>query len=347
MRDSFENKTFLALLAGVTILLALILFPYAGPLLWAVIIAIVFDPIQQRLVERWPGKEGRAAGVTLLLVLLLVIIPLLAVGSGVVGEIVNAIAWLRTNPIDLAAMLRDVIEGLPRWLQRLLARTDINELARNQDRLLGGLLGSFNSVATRLLNIGQGAFVFLVQLGVLLYVTFFLLRDGRRIGARALDELPIPPVARAAMASRFIAVIRATIRGGLIVAVLQGLLGGIIFWALGIGAPLLWGSLMAVGSLIPAVGTGLVWVPMALFLLATGAVWKAMILVACGLFVIGMIDNLLRPILIGKDTKMPDWLVFVTTLGGIAVFGINGFVIGPVIAGLFLAAWEAFALIRR
>ena len=123
-------------------------------------------------------------------------------------------------------------------------------------------------------------------------------------------------------------------------ALVQGALGGLILWLLGIGGPVLWGALMAVLSLLPAVGAAIVWLPVAVYLLATGAVWKGVVLIAYGMLVIGLIDNILRPILVGKDTQMPDYLVLISTLGGIATMGLNGFVIGPVIAALFITLWD-------
>ena len=136
--------------------------------------------------------------------------------------------------------------------------------------------------------------------------------------------------------------VRATVKGNIVVAVIQGTIGGVIFWALGIKGALLWGTLMAFLSLLPAVGSALVWVPAAGYLLLTGALWRGLILVLVGVLVIGLIDNVLRPILVGKDTRMPDYVVLVSTLGGISIFGINGFVIGPLIAALFIAAWTLF-----
>jgi predicted PurR-regulated permease PerM len=120
-------------------------------------------------------------------------------------------------------------------------------------------------------------------------------------------------------------------------------LGGLIFWILGIQGPVLWGVLMAFLSLLPAVGAGLIWLPVAIYFIATGGVWQGVILIAYGVFVIGLVDNVLRPILVGKDTKMPDYVVLISTLGGMALFGLTGFVIGPVIAALFIATWDLFA----
>jgi predicted PurR-regulated permease PerM len=126
----------------------------------------------------------------------------------------------------------------------------------------------------------------------------------------------------------------------------QGALGGLIFWLLGIHAALLWAVLMAAVSLLPAVGTALIWLPVAVYLLASGSVSKGIVLVAYGVVVIGLVDNVLRPVLVGKDTKLPDYVILVSTLGGIAIFGFNGLVIGPVIAAMFMAAWDIFAASR-
>jgi predicted PurR-regulated permease PerM len=130
------------------------------------------------------------------------------------------------------------------------------------------------------------------------------------------------------------------------VAVLQGLIGGLLFWALGIHAPLLWGVAMAVLAFLPVVGTGLVWLPVAIYLLATGAILQGVVLLLCGIFIIGMVDNVVRPILVGRDTRLPDWLVLVSTLGGLAALGANGVVVGPVVAALFVTVWRIFSATR-
>ena len=145
------------------------------------------------------------------------------------------------------------------------------------------------------------------------------------------------------MFAKFAEVSRATMKGTLVIGLIQGILGGLIFWVLGIDGAVFWGTLMVILSLVPVVGAGLIWAPAALIMLANGAFYKAIILVAFGVLVIGLVDNLLRPILVGRDTKMPDYLVLLSTLGGLTVFGASGFVIGPVIAALFLALWVMFS----
>jgi predicted PurR-regulated permease PerM len=143
--------------------------------------------------------------------------------------------------------------------------------------------------------------------------------------------------------SKFTTVIRATVKGNVVVAAAQGTLGGIMFSFLGIQGALLWGFVMAFLSLLPAVGAGLIWLPVAIYFLFTGAVWQGITLIAFGVLVIGLVDNILRPILVGRDTKIPDYVILISTLGGMVLFGLNGFVIGPVIAALFIAAWDLFS----
>jgi predicted PurR-regulated permease PerM len=143
--------------------------------------------------------------------------------------------------------------------------------------------------------------------------------------------------------AKFADVALATIKGTLVVGVVQGAIGAVLFWILGIPAPVFWGSLMAVLSVLPAVGPGLIWLPAAVILLAMGQILKGIVLIVAGVLVIGLVDNMLRPLLVGHDTQMPDYLVLLATLGGLAVFGVSGFVIGPVIAAFFLVVWEMFA----
>ncbi len=180
----------------------------------------------------------------------------------------------------------------------------------------------------------------------MLYLLFFLLRDGDDLARRIKDAIPLRPEQQRALFDKFTVVIRATVKGNVVVAVLQGALGGLIFWLLGIHAPLLWAVVMAVLSLLPAVGAALVWLPAAIYLLAAGHVWQGVLLIGYGVLVIGLVDNFVRPVLVGKDTQMPDYVVLVSTLGGIAIFGFNGFLIGPVIAAMFIAVWGTFSSSR-
>jgi predicted PurR-regulated permease PerM len=167
--------------------------------------------------------------------------------------------------------------------------------------------------------------------------------DFASIRAEIEQIIPLGEKNREILRDKFLVVIRATIKGSLIIAIIQGSLGGLVFWALDIRGALLWAVLMGIFSLIPAIGTGFVWVPVALFLLITGDVWQGVVLIICGVFLISMVDNLVRPTLVGRDTRMPDYVVLISTLGGLQLFGINGIVIGPLVAALFIALWGIFS----
>ena len=179
----------------------------------------------------------------------------------------------------------------------------------------------------------------MLAFGVGLYVTYFLLRDGREAAAAIVRALPLEKSVAEQLAERFVAIVRATVKGSGIVALAQGVLGAITFWIVGMPSVVIFGVLMAVFSLLPAVGPAIVWVPAAIWLLAIGAIWQGIVVIISGVAVIGLVDNALRPILVGRDTGIPDWIILVTTLGGIAVAGVSGIVIGPLVAGLFLAGW--------
>jgi predicted PurR-regulated permease PerM len=198
-------------------------------------------------------------------------------------------------------------------------------------------------VGTHALGITQDTFDYVGGLFITLYLTFFLIRDGEAVARAVRRAVPLAPPHKRELFEKFATVIRATVKGSLLVAAVQGALGGIAFWFLGLSGAVLWAVLMAVLSLLPAIGAALVWLPVAAYLLLTGALWQGLALVAWGVLVIGLVDNVLRPVLVGKDTRMPDYVVMISTLGGVAVFGVNGLVVGPAIAAMFIAVWHIYA----
>jgi len=231
-------------------------------------------------------------------------------------------------------------------LRAVLHPEDLGNLAELQEKLTESLRQISQFVATQALAIGQNTLDLVVSFFVMLYLMFFLLRDGAGLSRRVRDAVPLNDAHKRDLTAKFATVVRATVKGNVVVAVVQGALGGIAFAVLGIHAALLWAVLMAFLSLLPAVGAGLIWVPVAIYFLVTGVVWKGLALIAYGVLVIGLVDNVLRPVLVGKDTKLPDYVVLISTLGGMALFGLNGFVIGPVIAAMFMAVWDLFGVER-
>jgi len=319
---------------------------FFAPILWSVIAAILFMPVNRRLLAAMPGRPGGAAGLTLLLIIALVIIPAILLAVALTQEVSVFYARIQSGEIDFAVLFARLQDSLPRWMANYLDRYGLTDFDALQARLNAALASSFRTLAAQAVLIGQSAFGFLVALGVMLYLTFFLLRDGEALTARVMRMTPLRAAPRQALLRQFVMVVRATIKGSIVVAIAQGMLGGTIFWLLGVEGALLWAVLMTFFSLLPAVGTGLIWVPVAIYLIATGALAKGLILVFCGLFVIGLVDNLLRPILVGRDTRLPDYVVLITTLGGLELFGFSGIVIGPVIAALFIAIWSIVSDMR-
>jgi len=341
--SSLHYRTFLLLLVVVSIAFGWLLWPFYGAVFWGAILAILFAPLQRRLVARIGGRRNLAALITLLLVLFLVILPLVVISGSLVNEGANLYQSIKSGQLNFGAYFQQAMEALPPSVHDLLARFDLADIPSLQEKLSAGAMQASQFLATQALSIGQDTFQFVISFGIMLYLLFFLLRDGPQLGLRIKRAMPLSHAHKQHLFRKFTTVVRATVKGNIAVAASQGLLGGIIFSILGIQGALLWGVIMGFLSLLPAVGAGLIWAPVAIYFLLTGATVKGVVLIAFGVLVIGMVDNVLRPILVGKDTKMPDYVVLISTLGGMALFGLNGFVIGPLIAALFMASWDLFS----
>ena len=340
---SLQSKFFLLLLAAVSLAFAGILWPLYEAIFWGVTLAIIFFPLHRRLLQRMPLRPNLAALTTLTLCLVVAILPMVLLGVSLIQEASHIYERLRTGQLNVGTYFQQIIAALPSWLVAMLDRLGLLSITELQQKLSATAVQGGQFIATRALNIGQNTFQFVISFGIMLYLLFFFLRDGQALAKRIRNAIPLQEHHKRDLSRKFTTVIRATVKGNIVVAASQGALGGLIFWVLGIQGPVLWGVLMAFLSLLPAVGAGLIWVPVAIYFLATGAVWQGVVLTAFGVFVIGLVDNILRPVLVGKDTKMPDYIVLISTLGGMALFGLTGFVIGPVIAALFMACWDLFA----
>ena len=339
-RAGAEGPAFWVLLCAVTLALGWILVPFYGTILWSAIIAMVFAPVNARLLVWARGRKTVAALGTLLSIAVLVMLPFAVVTGALVNEAAHVSQQLRSGEIDPARFFSGLFGTLPDWLVSLLGRFGFGDFATVQRKLTTELSQAGQFIAKQALSIGQNTFNFLANLCIAGYLAFFLIRDGDALARGARHALPLDAGAKRALFAQFTTVIRATVKGNLLVAAVQGAVGGLAFWFLDVSGALLWAVLMAFLSLLPAIGAALVWAPVAIYFLVTGALWQALALAAWGVLVIGLIDNLLRPLLVGKDTRMPDYVVMITTLGGMAVFGIHGFVLGPVIAAMFIAAWH-------
>lgn len=340
VRQRVENGGLVLLLVLVTVGLALVVSSFAGALLWAALAALLFQPLNQKVLAHWPGKRNRASALTLLIITVAVIIPAMVIGTLVIEQASGVYAQMRTGQINFAHYFQQVHDALPLRLQHAMGNAGFGTFETAQGKVSEALGNSASMLTQRALALGANAAAFLLAFAVGLYVTFFLLRDGPSLGPAIVRALPLEPAVADRIAERFVTVVRATLKGSGLVALAQGGLGAITFWIVGVPAALLWGMLMAIAALLPAVGPAIIWGPVAIYLFATGAIWQGGVVVASGVFVIGLADNILRPMLVGRDTGIPDWMVLVTTLGGIELLGLSGIVVGPLAGALFLTSWQ-------
>lgn len=340
---SVERASFYILLTLVTIAFAWLLLPYYSAVLWGVILAVIFHPVQQKLMSLLNGRRNVAALISVLMCICLVIIPALLIFISLVQEGNFLYHRLITREFDLNNYISRIMGALPESLEEWLVRLELGSFAEWRTRISSAALQASQVFAGRLVSFGQNTLQFFIGFGIMIYLLFFLFRDGAELGSRIRRAIPLSEEYTQQFLEKFTAVIRATVKGNIIIAIVQGTIGGVTFWLLDIEAALLWGVLMVFFSMLPAVGAALVWAPAALWFFISGQWGKGIILILVGAFVIGLIDNLLRPPLVGKGTRMPDYVVLISTIGGISLIGINGFVVGPMIAAMFIAAWSLLA----
>ncbi len=338
-REQFGRVFVLLLAIGISIVFFGMIKRMAVALLLAAIFAGMFHPMYMKFVDWLGGRRVPAALITLVGLILVVFIPL-SIFLGIVAaqalEVTHSVGPWIERQIEQPDQLDRLLWSNPRleWLQPYQHElmTKISELA--------GMVGTFlvNSVAAAT----RGTASFLLSAFVMLYAFFFFLMSGRQLLERVLYYIPLEPEDENLMVEKFLSVTRATLKGSLVIGIVQGLLAGAGFAVAGIQGAAFWGTVMAVMSIIPAVGTGLVWVPAVIYLFVIGKTGVAIALGAWCLVVVGTVDNFLRPALVGRDTKMPDLMVLISTLGGLFYFGAVGFIIGPVVAALFIAVWEIY-----
>jgi predicted PurR-regulated permease PerM len=292
-----------------------------------------------RLLSRVKDPRHSAAVATILIVLIVIVVPLAAL-LGIVAE----------QAVSVSVRVRPWIEqqlSQPDQLGALWERIPLlGALEPYQDRIMAKLgdfaasVGQF--LVANLAVMTRGAVAFFFHLFIMLYAMFFFLLDGRRMLDSVHAILPLDDADERVMVDKFLSVSRATLKGTLVIGIVQGVLAGGALWVAGVGNAVFWGTIMAVLSIIPGVGTALVWIPAVIYLFASGSVVAAVAVTVWCVLVVGMADNVLRPVLVGRDTKMPDLLILLSTLGGLVMFGAVGLVLGPVLAALFLTIWEIF-----
>lgn len=333
--EKFRSLFFLGLVVLLSIGILYIFRPFLYPIFWAAIIAVMFYPVYSHMVLKI--KRGPAALIAVLLVLVMIVIPLITVISLLINQSVQLYSLISERDVN-----QDVV-ALFRWLSDtplapyvVRAQTELPEHIASISKQVS--LFTFNSLK----SLTQNSAHFLFMFFLMLYTLYYFFKDGQRMLNRVMHLSPLGDTYEQMLYSRFTSVARATLKGTIIIGGIQGFIGGILFWVTGIPGALIWGVVMTMLSVIPAVGSFVVWLPAAIIMLAMGNIWQGITILLVGTFIISLIDNLLRPPLIGKDIEMHPLLVLFSTLGGIFIFGISGFIIGPIIAALYLAVMTIY-----
>lgn len=338
---NLESRVFLSLVLVTTLLFLWMVRGFLLPVFWAAVFAVLFRSLFLRLLTVLRGRRSLAAALSTLVVVVAVLVPAGLLVAALTQQGLSLYGRIASGEINTDAVVQFVERTLP-TLTRTMTRYGI-EIDQVRDSLQAGVGTATQYLVGQALAVGQNALTLTVMFGLMLYLLFFFFRDGERIVGALIRAIPMGDERERRLFGKIAQVSRATVKGTIVVAAVQGTIGGVLFALVGIQAALFWGVAMGILSLLPAVGAALVWVPAAIFLLATGSFWKAMVLIVGGTLFIGLVDNVLRPILVGRETKMPDYLVLLATLGGLTVFGLAGFVAGPILAALFLVTWQMFA----
>ena len=331
------NSRWFLLLGLTAVMLQLcwkILTPFLSILLWASVLVLVFYPVYRRILLKFNGRTTAASVATTFLVLATIILPMVAVTGMVVAE-------LESTAREIQADIPRHLERLPEFLEIVYRYTGMtqDELKR---AVQTGARTSSQTLLGGMLSVVGGVVGFLINLGFVSFTMFYLFIDGDKAVQSLRDWLPLERSQSQALLNRAGEIISASVYGVVVLAVIQGSLGGLMFWWLGLPSPLLWGVVMILFATIPMLGTFVIWVPAAIYLALNGAMGKAIILTLWGSLVIGMSDNLLRPTLVGKKAKMHDLMIFFAVLGGLRAFGVLGILMGPVVLAVSLTLLEAF-----
>jgi predicted PurR-regulated permease PerM len=346
-RSKFQTAFVLVLVISVSALFLAMIWQFLKPLLLGAIFTGMLYPAYRRLVRWFRGREGLASAAMIVLVLLLILGPLTAFLGIVVGQAADigevAIPWVQEQikQGEIQKTIGKVTDRFPM----------LENVMPERESLLTGAASAAQNISGYLVRgatkMTTGTAVFFLNLFVMLYAMFFFFIHGKKILERIEYYTPLNSGEDRRMLARFVSITRATLKGTVLIAVIQGLLGGLAFWAAGINGAAFWGTVMAVLSIIPGIGAVIVWLPAVVYLMVTGEVMKGVLLGAWCAGIVSSVDNVLRPTLVGKEAQMPDLLILVGTLGGLVLFGPMGFIIGPIVCGLFLTAWEIYGVALR
>ena len=336
--DYIQRFFFFGLLTSTTVAFFFMLGSYLLPVFWALVFAIVFYPLFLWFRRVTKGRSSLAAIITIGAVITTVVLPLSIVGSLVAQESLALYEGISNNSGQFEGM--SLLERAEKFIVYLepygISKESVVEKLRDW------AAGVSQLVASSLLTFGQVTFSLFIAIAIMLYLLFFFFRDAEKLKQTLIHYLPMGNSQEERLFNRFAETARAVVKGTLAIALLQGFLGGMAFWIVGIANPVLWGVAMAILSIVPAVGPAIIWFPASVILLATGSIWEGVTLFIVGILLVSLVDEFVRPILVGRGSKMPDSITLLATIGGLSTFGISGFVVGPVVAAFFLSLWVMF-----
>ena len=334
----FPTLILVLLLGIVTFLFGYILKPFFFAIFWAVLLAAIFTPLHGWLHGKFKGPN-LCAGLTLGAVLVTFVLPVGLILALLLGESLEIYSSMNSRGGSWMDSLTTMLNTLSQ--HPVLARFNLDQQFIT-DKSIELLKVAANFLVSNLSAFTGNTIVFFVEFAVMLYCLFYFLRDGDDFVDTITHYLPVERRHLDTFISEFLVTSKATLKFTFIIGGLQGLMGGLVFYITGVERALVWGVLMIGLSIVPAIGNAIIWVPAGIIMLLLGHIWQGIAILVFGAIVISSVDNLLRPILMGKDIQMHSLLIFLSTLGGIAVFGFSGFVLGPVVAAFFLASWKLF-----
>ena len=337
----FERVRYILFFSLIFILLVAFLYlikPFLYAIFWAAVVSILLQPMH-KFISKYIDSPSVSSIISLILVIVIFFLPLTLFGYLLIQQSVQ----LYLSFSDSADIIANV-QGFASWLVNTPLAPYLEEITQ---QWTGYAADAAKTVSVFLFqnikNITQNSVRFIIMLFIMLYTLYFFFKDGKKIAGYLSYISPIGNNYEKMFYEKFRNTAIATLKTTLIIGGIQGTLGGLLFWVTGIKGAFIWGVLMVLLSMIPALGSFIIWLPAAIIMIATGHTWEGILILIIGTSVISTIDNLLRPILVGKGTAMHPLIVLLTTLGGFVLFGISGFVIGPIIASLFLAVMSIYS----
>lgn len=332
----FGNSVVILATAGMLVVLS----PFWAAIFWAIVLAILFWPLRQRLVERIPGRTAVTSGLIIFLIVIFILLPAFLIAGLIADGAAAVVAQIQSGAFKPAEIFGTLPSRFPK-VAKFLPQLGL-DIGMIKSMVGQGFVSAGQFAVSNIAVIGQSASTFLFHVFLALYVLFALLQNGDRIYRSFYNSFPASEHSKEKFFGAFSDMAVATIKGMVSVGIVQAVLGGAIFWFLGVPSPVFWGALMGLFSVVPPFGAGFIWGPAGVMMMLNGNVQGGLILLAFGASVISMSDNVVRPIVVGRASSVPGYMVLVTTLGGLAMFGLTGLVLGPVIASLFLSVWRLF-----